>query len=96
MRTLARFTALSGLALAALMGSASIASAAPPEEYTGNPTASCVGIIASEHAQTDGGADENVRNGKEFAAFLDLHSYGELVRFSALEHLGTHALCGRE
>lgn len=93
MRRLTRSMVISGLAAGAVIGSASIASAAPSEPHVGNPKASCVGIIASEHAHTDGGAADNVRVGKLFAAFFGL-PFGELVRLGAHEHLGTHAACG--
>ena len=93
MRRLTRSMVISGMAVGAVIGSASIVSAAPSEDYVGNPKASCVGIISSEHAQTDGGADDNVRLGKSFAPLFGL-SYGELVRLGAHAHLGTHAACG--
>lgn len=84
-----------GLAAGAVMTSASAVSAAPPEDYTGNPNASCVGIIVSEHAHTDGGAADVVRFAKGLAPIVGL-SFGQFVSFTAEQHLGTHAICGDE
>jgi len=84
---------MSGIVAGAVLSSASLASAAPSNDYVGNPKASCVGIISSEHAQDDGGVADNVRLGKTLAPLFGL-SYGELVRLGAQAHLGTHSNCG--
>ena len=95
MPRLGRSVVIIGLSAGAVIGAASSASAAPPEDYIGNPKASCAGILASEHAHTDGGADDLVRLFKGYAEFYGL-SYGQLVRTGAQRHDGTHAICGNE
>ncbi len=86
------------LAIALLTGAADPAIASPADPKHANERASCVGLIASDHARgiPDGTHISELIHGVRVYADATGSTPGEFMSLIAQEHLGSHAVCGRE
>ena len=86
------------LAAALTTGAATSALASPADPKHANEQASCVGLIAADHARgiPDGTHMSELIAGVRAYADAAGSTPGAFLRMIAHEHLGSHAVCGGE
>ncbi len=86
------------LAIALVSGANSSALASPADSKHANERASCIGLIVSDHAPgiPDGTHTSELIHGVRAYADATGSVPGAFLSAVAREHLGSHAVCGRE
>lgn len=86
------------LAGSLLMGATASTAASPAEPKHPSQRASCIGLIAADHARgiPDGTQmSQLIQGAKEYTDAQGI-TFGAFISSGAQQHLGSHAVCGNE